>query len=79
MANTALLEMTVGEAELKARKVQNWNQSDSLDDKPESIAHSPLIKPEEIQEAVERLESVLSRGTEEHQEVGLPTADLYFI
>ncbi|KAF8933122.1 hypothetical protein BGZ47_011022 [Haplosporangium gracile] len=68
LANTALLEMTVGEAELKARKAQNWTQSASLDDTPESIARSPLVSPDTIQEAVEKLEGVLTRGTEEHQE-----------
>lgn len=69
LANTALLEMTVGEAEVKARLVESWSQSASLDDTPESIAHSPLIKPDTIQEAIEKLEGVLTRGTEEHQEV----------
>ncbi|KAF8955973.1 hypothetical protein BGZ46_002504 [Entomortierella lignicola] len=68
LANTALLEMAVGEAELKARIAQQWTQSASLDDTPESIASNPLIKPESTQDAVEKLESVLSRGTEEHQE-----------
>ncbi|KAF9340278.1 hypothetical protein BGZ91_002780 [Linnemannia elongata] len=68
LANTALLEMTVGEAEVKARLVESWSQSASLDDTPESIAHSPLIKPDTIQEAIEKLEGVLTRGTEEHQE-----------
>ncbi|KAG0353593.1 hypothetical protein BGZ54_002181 [Gamsiella multidivaricata] len=68
VVNTALLEMTVGEAELKARKAQQWTQSASLDDTPESIAHSPLIKQAAIQEAVEKLEGVLARGTDEHQE-----------
>ncbi|KAG0199014.1 hypothetical protein BGX28_007623 [Mortierella sp. GBA30] len=68
LANTALLESAVGEAELKARKDQQWTQSASLDDTPDSIALSPLIKPEAIQEAVEKLEGVLARGTEEHQE-----------
>ncbi|KAF9361437.1 hypothetical protein BGX26_003181 [Mortierella sp. AD094] len=68
LANTALLEMTVGEAELKARKAQQWTQSASLDDTPEAIANSPLIKPDTIQDAVEKLESVLARGTDEHQE-----------
>ncbi|KAG0258957.1 hypothetical protein BG011_002960 [Mortierella polycephala] len=68
LANTALLEMAVGEAEIKARKAQQWSQSASLDDTPESIAHGPLIKPETIQGAVESLEGVLVRGTEEHQE-----------
>ena len=61
--------MTVGEAEAQARKVENWTQSASLDDTPESIAHSPLVNPSTIQEAVEKLEGVLTRGTEEHQEV----------
>ncbi|KAF9095692.1 hypothetical protein BGX23_000103 [Mortierella sp. AD031] len=68
LANTALLEMAVGEAELKARKAQQWTQNASLDDTPESIAYSPLVSPDTIQDAVEKLESVLSRGTEEHQE-----------
>ncbi|KAF9194555.1 hypothetical protein BGZ51_009118 [Haplosporangium sp. Z 767] len=68
LANTALLEMAVGEAEIKERKVQQWSQSASLDDTPESIAQSPLIKPETIRGAVESLEGVLDRGTEEHQE-----------
>ncbi|KAK3830849.1 MAG: hypothetical protein JOS17DRAFT_150437 [Linnemannia elongata] len=60
--------MTVGEAEAKARKAENWTQSASLDDTPESIAHNPLVSPDTIQEAVEKLEGVLTRGTEEHQE-----------
>ncbi|KAF9905342.1 hypothetical protein BX616_001035 [Lobosporangium transversale] len=60
--------MAIGEAELSARKAQQWSQLASLDDTPESIAHSPLIKQGTIQEAVERLEGVLTRGTEEHQE-----------
>ncbi|KAF9926655.1 hypothetical protein FBU30_003799 [Linnemannia zychae] len=68
LANTALLEMAVGEAELKARKAQNWTQLASLDDTPDTIAHSPLISPDSIQDAIEKLESVLTRGTEEHQE-----------
>ncbi|KAF9428419.1 hypothetical protein BGZ94_002438, partial [Podila epigama] len=68
LANTALLELAVGEAEIQARKAQHWTQAASLDDTPESIAASPLIKPESIREAVEKLESVLARGTEEHQE-----------
>ncbi|KAF9116449.1 hypothetical protein BGX27_002481 [Mortierella sp. AM989] len=68
LANTALLEMAVGEAELKARTAHQWTQSASLDDTPESIANSPLIKPETVQEAIEKLESVLTRGTDEHQE-----------
>ncbi|KAF9125976.1 hypothetical protein BGX30_000205 [Mortierella sp. GBA39] len=67
-ANTALLEMTVGEAEAKARNAENWTQSASLDDTPESIARSPLVSPGTIQEAIEKLEGVLTRGTEEHQE-----------
>lgn len=61
--------MTVGEAEAKARKAENWTQSASLDDTPESISHSPLVSPDTIQEAIEKLEGVLTRGTEEHQEV----------
>ncbi|KAF9948226.1 hypothetical protein BGZ72_009837 [Mortierella alpina] len=68
LTNTALLEAAVGEAELKARQAESWTQSASLDDTPESVARSPLIKPEAIQEAVEKLEGVLARGTEEHQE-----------
>ncbi|KAG0331758.1 hypothetical protein BG004_001516 [Podila humilis] len=68
LANTALLELAVGEAEINARKAQHWTQSASLDDTPESIAVSPLIKQETIQDAIEKLESVLTRGTEEHQE-----------
>ncbi|KAF9964788.1 hypothetical protein BGZ70_005939 [Mortierella alpina] len=68
LANTALLEAAVGEAELKARLAGQWTQSASLDDTPECIAQSPLIKPEAIQDAVEKLEGVLARGTEEHQE-----------
>ncbi|KAF9395445.1 hypothetical protein BGX21_009892 [Mortierella sp. AD011] len=68
LANTALLEMAVGEAELKEQKAQQWTQSASLDDTPEAIANSPLIKSHTIRDAVEKLESVLGRGTEEHQE-----------
>lgn len=69
LSNTALLELAVGEAEINARKAQHWTQAASLDDTPESIAVSPLVKQDTIQEAVEKLESVLTRGTEEHQEV----------
>jgi len=61
--------MAVGEAELKERKAQQWTPAASLDDTPSSIARSPLIKPESIQEAVGKLEGVLAQGTEEHQEV----------
>ncbi|KAG0098004.1 hypothetical protein BGZ93_001386 [Podila epicladia] len=68
LANTALLELAVGEAEINARKAQHWTQAASLDDTPESIAVSPLVKQDIIQEAIEKLESVLTRGTEEHQE-----------
>ncbi|KAF9567690.1 hypothetical protein EC968_003189 [Mortierella alpina] len=68
LANTALLEAAVGEAELKARQAEQWTPFTSLDDTPESVAQSPLIKPEAIQDAVEKLEGVLARGTEEHQE-----------
>ncbi|KAG0041652.1 hypothetical protein BGZ83_001493 [Gryganskiella cystojenkinii] len=57
LANTAMLEMAVGEAEQKARKAQQWSQAASLDDTPDSVAQSPLIKQEAIQEAVEKLES----------------------
>ncbi|KAF9969582.1 hypothetical protein BGZ65_011806, partial [Modicella reniformis] len=67
-ANTALLEMAVGEAELKERKALKWTPVASLDDTPSSIAHSPLIKPESIHDAVVKLEEVLAKGTEEHQE-----------
>ncbi|KAF9212984.1 hypothetical protein BGZ59_006073 [Podila verticillata] len=62
------IELTVGEAEINARKAQHWTLAASLDDSPESIAISPLIKQDTIQEAVEKLESVLTRGTDEHQE-----------
>jgi len=68
LANAALLEMAVGESELSERKAQQWTYAASLDDTPESITHSPLIKQATIQEAVDKLEGVLSRGTEEHQE-----------
>ncbi|KAG0289396.1 hypothetical protein BGZ98_003846, partial [Dissophora globulifera] len=68
LANTALLEKAVGEAEAKERKAQKWTQLKSLDDSTESIAQSPLIKQEAIREAVEKLEGVLTRGTDEHQE-----------
>ncbi|KAF9101372.1 hypothetical protein BGX27_011502 [Mortierella sp. AM989] len=68
LANSALLEMAVGEAELKAQKAQQWTYLASLDDTPQSIAVSPRIKPESIQEAIQKLEGVLSKGTEEHQE-----------
>lgn len=78
LANTALLEAAVGEAELKARQAEQWTQSASLDDTPESVAQSPLIKSEAIQDAVEKLEGVLARGTEEHQEVMTDTFIAYF-
>ncbi|KAF9353746.1 hypothetical protein BGX26_008495 [Mortierella sp. AD094] len=68
LANSALLEMAVGEAELKAQKAQNWTYLASLDDTPQSIAVSPRVKPESIHDAIQKLESVLSKGTEEHQE-----------
>ncbi|KAI1312681.1 hypothetical protein EDD11_002880 [Mortierella claussenii] len=68
LANSALLEMAVGEALIKARKNVHWTYAASLDDTPESIAVTPRIKPDTIQEAVEMLERVLSKGPEEHQE-----------
>ncbi|GJJ76796.1 cargo-transport protein YPP1 [Entomortierella parvispora] len=68
LANTALLELAIGEAESQARRTHLWLQSVSLDDTPEVIAVSPRVRPEAIQEAVERLERVLTKGPEEHQE-----------
>ncbi|KAF9192160.1 hypothetical protein BGZ51_006134 [Haplosporangium sp. Z 767] len=68
LANSALLEMAVAEAEMAARKAQQWSPLASLDDTPQSLAVSPLIKPDMIQEAVEKVERVLSKGPEEHQE-----------
>ena len=61
--------MAVGEAEINAQQAQHWSYLASIDDTPESIAASPAIAPESIQEAVEKLERVLSKGPEEHQEV----------
>ncbi|KAF9425226.1 hypothetical protein BGZ76_003366 [Entomortierella beljakovae] len=68
LANTALLEMAIGEAESKERKAQQWSPSQSLDDTLESIDNGPSIKPAAIQEAVEKLENVLAKGSDEHQE-----------
>jgi hypothetical protein len=64
-----MLEMSVGEAEIKTQKIQQWSYLASLDDTPESIAVGPRIKPEAIQESLEKLERSLSKGPEEHQEV----------
>ncbi|KAF9998695.1 hypothetical protein BGZ79_007636 [Entomortierella chlamydospora] len=68
LAYSALLEMAIGEAELKAQKIEKWSYLASLDDTPQSIAVSPRVKPESIQDAIQKLESVLSKGTDEHQE-----------
>ncbi|KAG0261688.1 hypothetical protein BG011_000784 [Mortierella polycephala] len=68
LANSALLEMAVAEAEIATRKAQQWTPLASLDDTPQSLAVSPHINPDTIQEAVEKLERVLSKGPEEHQE-----------
>ncbi|KAF9549135.1 hypothetical protein EC957_004774 [Mortierella hygrophila] len=68
LANTAMLELAVGEAEIAIRKAQKWTFMTSLDDTPDNIASSPPIRQESIQEAVEKLERVLSKGPEEHQE-----------
>ncbi|KAG0233561.1 hypothetical protein BGW42_007396 [Actinomortierella wolfii] len=67
-AQTALLEQAVGEAEQAVRKAQGWSFLASLDDTPEVIAQPPAIRPESIQEAVENLERVVARGSEEQQE-----------
>ncbi|KAF9583231.1 hypothetical protein BGW38_009971 [Lunasporangiospora selenospora] len=68
LANTALLEMAVGEAELATKSHQNASAA-TLDDTPESVAPlSSPIKSESIQPAIEKLEAVLAKGTEEHQE-----------
>ncbi|KAI7823554.1 hypothetical protein BC939DRAFT_451343 [Gamsiella multidivaricata] len=63
-----MLEMAVGEAEIKTQRAQQWTYMVSLDDTPESIADSPRIQPEAIQDAVEKLERSLPKGPEEHQE-----------
>ncbi|KAG0217063.1 hypothetical protein BGX33_011588 [Mortierella sp. NVP41] len=68
LVNTAMLELAVGEAEIAIRRAQQWTYLTSLDDTPETIASSPPIRQEAIQEAVEKLERVLSKGPEEHQE-----------
>ncbi|KAF8944994.1 hypothetical protein BGZ47_003417 [Haplosporangium gracile] len=68
LANTAMLELAVGEAEIAIRRAQKWTYMTSLDDTPDNIASSPPIRQESIQEAVEKLERVLSKGPEEHQE-----------
>ncbi|KAF9979156.1 hypothetical protein BGZ73_005324 [Actinomortierella ambigua] len=67
-AQTALLEQAVGEAEQAVRKAQGWSFLPSLDDTPEVIAQPPAIRAESIQEAVENLERVVARGSEELQE-----------
>ncbi|KAF9583966.1 hypothetical protein BGW38_007984, partial [Lunasporangiospora selenospora] len=68
LANTALLELAIVEAENAVSRTQKWTQAISLDDTPELITTSPKIKQASVQEAVDRLERVLSKGTEEHQE-----------
>ncbi|KAF9127699.1 hypothetical protein BGW39_005682 [Mortierella sp. 14UC] len=68
LVNTAMLELAVGEAEIAIRRAQKWTYQTSLDDTPDNIATSPPIRQESIQEAVEKLERVLSKGTDEHQE-----------
>ncbi|KAF8982767.1 hypothetical protein BGZ46_000682 [Entomortierella lignicola] len=68
LANSALLEMAIADAEIRAQKSQHWTYLASLDDTPQSIAVSPRVKPESIQDAVGKLESSLSKGTVEHQE-----------
>jgi len=64
-----MLEMALAEAETKTQQARRWTYSVSLDDTPDSIAVTPRIKPESIQEAVEKLERSLSKGPEDHQEV----------
>ena len=64
-----MLELAVGEAEIAIRRAQQWTYMASLDDTPDNIASSPPIRQESIQEAVDKLERVLSKGSEEHQEV----------
>ncbi|KAF9930266.1 hypothetical protein FBU30_000686 [Linnemannia zychae] len=68
LANTALLEMAVGEAEIAVRKAHHWTYHLSLDDTPEHFATSQHIRQGSIQEAVEKLERVLSKGHEDQQE-----------
>ncbi|KAG0374285.1 hypothetical protein BGX24_010588 [Mortierella sp. AD032] len=68
LANTAMLELAVGEAEIAIRRAQQWTYQTALDDTPDNIATSPPIRQESIQEAVEKLERVLSKGPDEHQE-----------
>ncbi|KAK5799043.1 hypothetical protein F5H01DRAFT_115541 [Linnemannia elongata] len=63
-----MLELAVGEAEIAIRRAQQWTYMVSLDDTPDNVASSPPIRQESIQEAVEKLERVLSKGPEEHQE-----------
>ncbi|KAG0291457.1 hypothetical protein BGZ96_005182 [Linnemannia gamsii] len=68
LVNTAMLELAVGEAEIAIRRAQQWTYMTALDDTPDNIASSPPVRQESIQEAVEKLERVLSKGSEEHQE-----------
>ncbi|KAF9431368.1 hypothetical protein BGZ76_000407 [Entomortierella beljakovae] len=68
LANSALLEKAVNEAEISTQKSQKWSYLASLDDTPDSIAESPRVRTDSIQHSIEKLESVLTKGTEEHQE-----------
>ncbi|KAF9371360.1 hypothetical protein CPB97_002017, partial [Podila verticillata] len=67
-ANTALLEQAIAEADISARKGTGWSPAASLDDTPKDMSISPRYDPEVIRGPVERLEAVLSQGSEEHQE-----------
>ncbi|KAG0222152.1 hypothetical protein BGX31_009317 [Mortierella sp. GBA43] len=68
LANSALLEMALAEAEAKTRQALHWTYLSALNDTPGNIATSPRIKPELVHEAVERLEKALPKGPEDHQE-----------
>ncbi|KAG0013488.1 hypothetical protein BGZ81_000997 [Podila clonocystis] len=67
-ANTALLEQAIAEADVEARKVYKWSPTASLDDTPEEMSISPRYDPEIIRGPVERLETSVTQGSEEHQE-----------
>ncbi|KAG0320016.1 hypothetical protein BG000_003718, partial [Podila horticola] len=69
-ANTALLEQAIAEADVESRKVYKWGPAASLDDTPYEMSISPRYDPEIIRGPVERLESSLAQGSEEHQEEG---------
>ncbi|KAG0308907.1 hypothetical protein BGZ98_006258 [Dissophora globulifera] len=68
LANTAMLELAVGEAEISAQKAQQWTFMACADDTLETIAVGPSIKADSIREAVDKLERALTKGPEEHQE-----------